>query len=77
MTKAGDTAWRESVDSGEAVAGQPKSGSFGSIESGALESSNVDLSAQLVHLIIAQQAYQANAQTITTEKTIMQTILNA
>ncbi|SHE22871.1 flagellar hook protein FlgE [methanotrophic endosymbiont of Bathymodiolus puteoserpentis (Logatchev)] len=77
LTKTGDTAWRESVESGEAVAGQPKSGSFGSIQSGALESSNVDLSAQLVHLIIAQQAYQANAQTITTEKTIMQTILNA
>ena len=77
LTKMGDTSWRESVESGEAVAGQPKSGSFGSIQSGALESSNVDLSAQLVHLIIAQQAYQANAQTITTEKTIMQTILNA
>ncbi|MEE9338728.1 MAG: flagellar basal body rod C-terminal domain-containing protein, partial [Methylococcaceae bacterium] len=41
------------------------------------EASNVDLSEQLVQLIIAQQAYQANAQSITTEKTIMQTILNA
>jgi len=77
LSKAGNTAWRESTASGAAVPGQPGSGSFGLIQSGALESSNVDLSEQLVHLIIAQQAYQANAQTITTEKTIMQTILNA
>ncbi|BCG65265.1 MAG: flagellar hook protein FlgE [Methyloprofundus sp.] len=77
LTKAGDTSWRESTASGETVPGQPGTGSFGMIQSGALESSNVDLSAQLVHLIVAQQTYQANAQSITTEKTIMQTILNA
>lgn len=77
LAKAGNTAWKESSQSGEAVSGQAGTGNFGLMQSGALESSNVDLSAQLVHLIIAQQAYQANAQTITTEKTIMQTILNA
>ncbi len=77
LTKIGDTSWKESVASGLAVPGQSGSGSFGKIQSGALESSTVDLAAQLVHLIVAQQAYQANAQTITTEKTIMQTILNA
>lgn len=77
LTKAGDTAWRESPASGQGVPGQPATGNFGGIKSGSLEGSNVDLSEQLVHLIIAQQAYQANAQTITTEKTIMQTILNA
>jgi len=77
LTKNGDTAWRESIDSGTAVPGQAGSGSFGVLQSGALESSNVDLSAQLVHLIVAQQAYQANAKSITTEKTIIQTILNA
>jgi len=77
LSKAGNTAWKQSNASGEAVPGQAATGNFGVIQSGALESSNVDLSAQLVHLIIAQQAYQANAQTITTEKTIMQTILNA
>lgn len=68
LTKAGDTSWRESTASGETVPGQPGTGSFGMIQSGALESSNVDLSAQLVHLIVAQQTYQANAQSITTEK---------
>ncbi len=49
---------------------------FGIIQSGALEGSNVDLAAQLVNLIVAQQSYQANAETITTENTIIQTILN-
>jgi len=77
LTKKGDTAWRESTASGDGVPGQPGTGSFGKIQSGSLEASNVDLSEQLVQLIIAQQAYQANAQSITTEKTIMQTILNA
>ncbi len=77
LTKKGDTTWGESNASGQSVPGQPGTGSFGVIQSGALESSNVDVSTQLVHLIIAQQAYQANAQTITTEKTIIQTILNA
>jgi len=77
LAKVGDTSWEETVDSGEAIAGQAGTGNFGLIQSGALEGSTVDLSEQLVHLIIAQQAYQANAQTITTEKTIVQTILNA
>jgi flagellar hook protein FlgE len=77
LINAGDTTWHESTASGETIPGQPGTGSFGMIQSGALESSNVDLSEQLVHLIVAQQAYQANAQSITTEKTIMQTILNA
>jgi len=77
LQKNGDTSWSESIASGVPVAGQAKEGSFGAIQSGALESSTVDLSQQLVHLIIAQQAYQANAQNITTEKSIVQTILNA
>ena len=76
LAKLGDTSWGHSPNSGEAISGEPGANNFGLIQSGALESSNVDLSAQLVNLIVAQQAYQANAQTITTENTIMQTILN-
>ncbi len=76
LTKLGDTSWAQTANSGEPVAGEPGANNFGLIQSGALEASNVDLAAQLVNLIVAQQAYQANAQTITTENTIMQTILN-
>lgn len=75
LAKLGDTTWGQSANSGEPIRGEAGANNFGSIQSGALESSNVDLSAQLVNLIVAQQAYQANAQTITTENTIMQTIL--
>jgi flagellar hook protein FlgE len=74
--KLGDTTWGQSASSGESISGAPGSNNFGLIQAGALENSNVDLSAQLVNLIVAQQAYQANAQTITTENSIMQTILN-
>lgn len=76
LAKLGDTAWGQSADSGAPIPGEAGTNNFGSIQSGALEASNVDLSAALVNLIVAQQAYQANAQTITTENSIMQTILN-
>ncbi|OAI12840.1 flagellar hook-basal body protein [Methylomonas lenta] len=76
LAKLGDTSWGQSANSGEPIRGQAGGNNFGAIQSGAVEASNVDLSAQLVNLIVAQQHYQANAQTITTENTIMQTILN-
>jgi flagellar hook protein FlgE len=76
LTKRGDTQWAESVDSGSPINGVAGTSAFGTIKSGALESANVDLAQQLVTLIIAQQAYQANAQTISTENQLTQTILN-
>jgi fagellar hook-basal body proteins len=76
LVKLGDTMWGQGANSGEPIRGQAGSNNFGGIQAGALESSNVDLASQLVNLIVAQQHYQANAQTITTENTIMQTILN-
>ncbi len=76
LSKLGDTTWGQSANSGEPVPGEAGANGFGLIQSGALEASNVELSAQLVNLIVAQQAFQANAQTITTENTVIQTILN-
>lgn len=76
LTKLGDTTWGQGADSGEPIKGEAGTNNFGGIQSGALESSNVDLAAQLVNLIVAQQTYQANAKTITTENAIMQTVLN-
>jgi flagellar hook protein FlgE len=75
LAKLGDTRWGESSASGVPKSGTGGVGGFGSIKSGTLESSNVDLAAQLVNLIIAQQAYQANAQTISTENEITRTLL--
>ena len=76
LNKLGDTLWSESADSGRPIPGRATDNGFGFIQSAALEQSNVDLAAQLVNLIIAQQTYQANAKTISTEDQIVQSILN-
>ncbi|MGH7092681.1 MAG: flagellar hook protein FlgE [Stellaceae bacterium] len=67
--------WLASTASGSPVLGSPGSSSLGTLESGALEGSNVDLSAQLVNLIAAQQAYQANVQGINVEQQNLQRLL--
>lgn len=76
LTQIGDTCWKESVSSGEAVAGIPGVGTMGTIKNSSLESSNVDLSASLVDLISAQRNYQANSKALEAASNIMQTILN-
>lgn len=76
LTPLGNTGWAQSSASGEPVVGAPQSGTLGAIQSGALEQSNVDLSEQLINLIIAQRNYQANAKTIQTEDAVTQTIIN-
>ncbi len=75
LSKVGGTTWQATSDSGAPIYGAAGDNNFGSIKSSALEDSNVDLSSELVKLIVAQQAYQANSQTITTQKTMMDTIL--
>lgn len=76
LKKLGDTAWAETLDSGPVLRGTAASGSFGQVQSGALEASNVDLTAQLVNMITAQRNFQANAQMIQTGDQITQTIIN-
>ncbi len=76
LTPVGKTAWVQSFESGEPVVGTPRSGTLGSLQAGALEDSNVELSDQLVNLIVAQRNYQANAKTIETENAVTQTIIN-
>jgi flagellar hook protein FlgE len=72
----GNNAWAESADSGTPLIGTPDSGSFGVLQSSAVETSNVDLTAELVNMITAQRVYQANAQTIKTQDSVLQTLVN-
>ena len=72
----GDNFWTESFTSGEARLGVAGSDDLGLVQSGALEASNVDLTAQLVNMITAQRSFQANAQMISAADTITQTIIN-
>ena len=76
LRQLGDTSWGETFNSGDAVRGSAGTGSFGLIQSGALEASNVDLTEQLVNMITAQRNFQANAQMISTADQVTQTIIN-
>jgi len=72
----GGNVWSRTFSSGEAVVGVPGDGNLGKLQSGALEESNVDLTAELVNMVTAQRAYQASAQTIKTQDQVLQTIVN-
>ncbi len=76
LRQIGDTNWLDSFQSGTPQFGEAGTGSFGNIQSGALEASNVDIAAQLVNLITAQRAFQANAEVISTADSVTQTIIN-
>ncbi|PCJ21900.1 MAG: flagellar biosynthesis protein FlgE [Gammaproteobacteria bacterium] len=76
LSPLGETNWGETFESGQATVGTPGSAALGAIQAGALEESNVDLSQELVQLIIAQRNFQASAKTIQTADTVTQTIIN-
>ncbi|KAA0975036.1 flagellar hook protein FlgE [Pseudomonas sp. ANT_H12B] len=71
----GGTSWKETFASGIPGYDAPLTGTLGGIQSNSLEESNVNLTSELVELIKAQSNYQANAKTISTQSTIMQTII--
>lgn len=72
----GNNQWGETPNSGQALVGAPNTGSLGVLQASALEDSNIDLTAELVAMIIAQRVYQANAQTIKTQDSVLQTLVN-
>lgn len=76
LRQLGDSNWSESFSSGDAIRGEAGSASFGLLQAGALEASNVDLTEQLVNMITAQRNFQANAQMISTADSVTQTIIN-
>ncbi|MFZ5755469.1 MAG: flagellar hook protein FlgE [Pseudomonadota bacterium] len=76
LQKLGDNSWSETYESGQPLIGQAGTSSFGLIQSSALEASNVDMTGQLVAMITAQRSFQANAQVISTQDQITQTVLN-
>lgn len=76
LSQIGNNSWEDTTNSGAPLVGEALTSSFGSIRSGALEVSNVELTAELVNLIAAQRNFQANAKSIETENTITQAIIN-
>lgn len=78
LTRSGDNLWYATADAGTVTVGLPgdQTMGLGSIESGALESSNVDVATEIVNLINYQRAYQANAKSITTSDEMLKEAIN-
>jgi flagellar hook protein FlgE len=75
LQSVGGNAWIETASSGQPILGQPGSNGLAVIKGQSVEESNVDMSQELVNMIIAQRTYQANAQTIKTQDQILQTLI--
>lgn len=76
LISLGNNLWAESPESGQPIIGSPGSGVLGVISAGVVEESNVDLTQELVQLIVQQRNYQANAQSIRTQDQLLQTLVN-
>jgi flagellar hook protein FlgE len=75
LQQLGNTNWAQTFSSGTVVQGTAGSAGFGNVSSSSLESSNVDLTTELVNMITEQRAFQANAQVITTADQMSQTVI--
>ncbi|ANB74324.1 flagellar biosynthesis protein FlgE [Paraburkholderia phytofirmans OLGA172] len=76
LVDLGNNEYQQTAQSGVAQISTPGSTNHGTLQGGAVEESNVDLTNELVNLITAQRNYQANAQTIKTQQTVDQTLIN-
>lgn len=76
LAQQGNNLWAETAQSGQPFLGTSGTGSFGDIEGGMLESSNVNLGDEMVNMIVHQRNYQSNSQTIKTQSEVLQTLVN-
>jgi flagellar hook protein FlgE len=76
LARAGDTAYRATASSGNAIAGQPGDAGLGKLRTSALEMSYVDLAAEFTNLIIAQRGFQATSRVITTSDQVLEELVN-
>ena len=76
LQQLGDNQWVDTQASGPPLVGVPNTASLGVLQSSAVEDSNVDLTVELVNMIVAQRVYQANAQTIQAQDQLLQTLIN-
>lgn len=76
LEKVGETAYRESANSGAVQLGVSGVGRRGSLVGGTLEMSNVDLAAEFTNLILAQRGFQASSRVITTSDQVLEELVN-
>jgi len=77
LLQTNNTTWQQSFSSGQPVLGAPGTGTMGKLTAGAYESSNVDLTGELVSLMTSQRNYQANAKTISSADKMTQVLFNS
>ncbi len=75
LTRIGNQLLQQSAVSGEPIVGQPLAGTLGSISSGAIELSTVDIADQFVKLITLQRGFQANSRIITTINQLLNEVI--
>ncbi|OJF90880.1 flagellar hook-basal body complex protein [Alkalibacterium sp. 20] len=76
LEKAGENLYNASANSGEPVEGGPTDNGYGTIRSGFMEMSNVDLATEFTEMIVTTRAYQANSRSITTSDEMLQELIN-
>ncbi|MDP4920084.1 MAG: flagellar hook-basal body complex protein, partial [Burkholderiaceae bacterium] len=76
LRQIGDASFFSTSQSGPVQYGEAGTAGFGTIRAGARERANVDLTQELIDLITAQRAFQANAKAIETNNTLTQAIIN-
>ncbi|MDW1637107.1 MULTISPECIES: flagellar hook protein FlgE [unclassified Vibrio] len=75
LDKKGGTQWDSTQFSGDKIWGESNKGSFGTINNGMLEQSNIDMTQELVDLISAQRNFQANSRSLEVHNQLQQNIL--
>lgn len=74
LTPLGESLFMRSNASGDPLEGNPTDAQFGSVQQGMIELSNVKLVNEMVDLITAQRAYEANSKAITTTDSMLDTV---
>ena len=76
LVSVGENMYRISANAGEPYISEPGEASNTTIQSGALEQSNVDLSEEFTRMIVSQRGFQANSRVITVSDSLLQEITN-
>ncbi len=76
LQRLGNNLWQATDNTGIPVTGVPQTGGRGSVSSGFLEQSNIDIGNEFTDLIITQRGFQANTRVVTTVDEMLQDLLN-
>lgn len=76
LSSGGNNCWTETPSSGQPVVGVAGTGNLGNLYGNKVEASNVDLSQEMVNMIVFQRNYQSNSQSIKTQSELLQTLVN-